>query len=266
MKSVAESQRARWPPLGSMFLLALGAGRRRRNPPRWHHHAAAQSLTCGGWGHGGQQRCESRLQPLNRKNRAGCVQRALAAMPPAASPDLTLWHSRGQACGRGRPGRERAPHLHIHAGGQVQRHQAVDGLGGQVLDVNQPLVQAHLRGGRAQGAAAGQAGGSAARGAWQGGQQGGAAARQGARACHARLAQGGRGWLALRGRRRHEGAGRACAPAALLHAHRPLPASTHLELLARVLVHVGRAQHSVHLLAAAGAAGEGGQRRRMPHK
>lgn len=37
------------------------------------------------------------------------------------------------------------PHLDIHAGGQVQGHEAVDGGGGQVLHVNQPLVQAHLR-------------------------------------------------------------------------------------------------------------------------
>lgn len=37
-----------------------------------------------------------------------------------------------------------SPHLDIHAGGQVQGHEAVDGGGGQVLHVNQPLVQAHL--------------------------------------------------------------------------------------------------------------------------
>lgn len=37
-----------------------------------------------------------------------------------------------------------ASHLHIHAGGQVQGHELVDGGGGQVLHINQPLVQAHL--------------------------------------------------------------------------------------------------------------------------
>lgn len=41
-------------------------------------------------------------------------------------------------------------HLDIHASGEVQGHELVHCLGGQVLDVNQPLVQAHLhrRGGR----------------------------------------------------------------------------------------------------------------------
>lgn len=36
-------------------------------------------------------------------------------------------------------------HLNIHAGGQVQGHELVHCLGGQVLDVDQPLVQAHLQ-------------------------------------------------------------------------------------------------------------------------
>lgn len=42
--------------------------------------------------------------------------------------------------------RRGSTHLDIHAGGQVQGHQLVHCLGGQVLDVNQPLVQAHLQG------------------------------------------------------------------------------------------------------------------------
>ena len=45
-------------------------------------------------------------------------------------------------------------------------------------------------------------------------------------------------------------------PAQMTHAK---PDEAHLKLLAGVLVHVGRAQHSVHLLAAAGARGGRGQ-------
>lgn len=38
-----------------------------------------------------------------------------------------------------------AAHLNVDAGGQVERHELVHGLGGEILHVNQPLVQAHLK-------------------------------------------------------------------------------------------------------------------------